>query len=230
MFQICGSIRVGQFTSPFTRYCHLRPCKYFISVWCFIGGYKIAAWYVSGHDYSSSLKCATGSVNYSGTIKLTFTTLTRASLYSSRPQWPAMLVPWLKPGYSSELWQTSLQWHHNGRDSVSNHQPRECLLSRLIRCRSKKSSKVRVTGLCAGNSPETGEFPAQRASDAENVSIWWRHHSNISLEVVQPLDDNQKKNMKYSVKLELWNRNRVPCLMHVCSIYCRPIFPPCFIN
>ena len=27
-----------------------------------------------------------------------------------------------------------------------------------------------------GNSPVTGEFPAQMASDAENVSIWWRHH------------------------------------------------------
>ena len=31
-------------------------------------------------------------------------------------------------------------------------------------------------GLCEGNSPATGEFPAQRASYAENVSIWWRHH------------------------------------------------------
>ena len=29
---------------------------------------------------------------------------------------------------------------------------------------------------CVGNSPGTGEFPAQRASNAENVSIWWRHH------------------------------------------------------
>ena len=44
------------------------------------------------------------------------------------------------------------------------------------RRRSKKTSKLRVTGLCAGNSPVTGEFPAQRASNAENVSIWWRHH------------------------------------------------------
>ena len=35
---------------------------------------------------------------------------------------------------------------------------------------------LRVTGLCAGNSPVTGEFPAQMASNAENVSIWWRHH------------------------------------------------------
>ena len=42
--------------------------------------------------------------------------------------------------------------------------------------RSKKISKLRVTGLCAGNSPGTDEFPAQMASYAENVSIWWRHH------------------------------------------------------
>ena len=70
----------------------------------------------------------------------------------------------------------SLRWRHNGCDSVSNHQPHDCLLNRLFRRRSKKTSKLRVTGLCAGNSPETGEFPAQMASDAENVSIWWRHH------------------------------------------------------
>ena len=41
---------------------------------------------------------------------------------------------------------------------------------------SKKTSKLRVTGLCEGNSPVSGEFPAQMASNAENVSIWWRHH------------------------------------------------------
>ena len=70
----------------------------------------------------------------------------------------------------------TLRWRHNGCDSVSNHQPRECLLRRLMRRTSKKTSKLRVTGLCAGNSPGTGEFPAQMASDAENVSIWWRHH------------------------------------------------------
>ena len=73
---------------------------------------------------------------------------------------------------------TTLRWRHNGCDNVSNHQPRECLLRRLIRRTSKKTSKLRVTGLCAGNSPETGEFPAQMASNAENVSIWWRHHDD----------------------------------------------------
>ena len=35
----------------------------------------------------------------------------------------------------------------------------------------RKHQKLRVTGLCAGNSPGTGEFPAQMTSNAENVSI-----------------------------------------------------------
>ena len=73
-------------------------------------------------------------------------------------------------------WSYTLQWRHNGHDSGSNHQPHDCLLKRLFRRRSKNTSSLRVTGLCAGNSPGTGEFPAQMASNAENVSIWWRHH------------------------------------------------------
>ena len=53
----------------------------------------------------------------------------------------------------------TLRWRHNGRDGVSNHQPHDCLLNRVFRHRSKKTSKLCVTGLCAGNSPGTGEFP-----------------------------------------------------------------------
>ena len=75
----------------------------------------------------------------------------------------------------------SLRWCHNGRDSVSNHQPQDCLLNRLFRRRSKKTSKLRITGLCAGNSPGTGEFPAQMASYAEIVCIRWRHHVHETL-------------------------------------------------
>ena len=41
----------------------------------------------------------------------------------------------------------------------------------LFKRRSKKTSKLRVTGLCEGNSLVTGKLPAQRASNAENVSI-----------------------------------------------------------
>ena len=58
----------------------------------------------------------------------------------------------------------TLRWRHNGLGSISNHQPHDCLLNRLFRRRSKKTSKIHVTGLCAVNSP------------AENVSIWRRHH------------------------------------------------------
>ena len=77
--------------------------------------------------------------------------------------------------------EISLPWRHNERDGVSNYQPHDCLLNRLFRRRSKKTSKLRVTGLCEfrrrskktsnlrvtglcdGNSPVTGEYPAQRA-------------------------------------------------------------------
>ena len=58
------------------------------------------------------------------------------------------------------IWNASaLQWRHNGCDCVSNHQPHHCLLNRLFGRRSKKTSKLHVTGLCAWNSPGTGEFP-----------------------------------------------------------------------
>ena len=46
----------------------------------------------------------------------------------------------------------SLHWRHNDHDGVSNHQPHGCLLNRLFRRRSKKTSKLCVTGLCVGNS------------------------------------------------------------------------------
>ena len=79
---------------------------------------------------------------------------------------------------SVSAWYWPLQWHHNERHGVSNHQRHDGLLNRLFRRRSKKISKFRVTGLCEGNSPVTGEFHTQRANDAENVSIWWPHHDS----------------------------------------------------
>ena len=83
----------------------------------------------------------------------------------------------------------TLQWRHNDHNGVWNHQPHGCLLNRLFRRRSKKRSKHRFTGVCVGNSPETSEFPTQRASNAENVSILWRHHvlhcfSSIPLSII----------------------------------------------
>ena len=66
--------------------------------------------------------------------------------------------------------EITLQWRYNERDGVSNHRHLDCLLSRLFRHRSKKTSKFRVTGLCEGNSPVIGEFTAQRAS---NTDVCW---------------------------------------------------------
>ena len=44
--------------------------------------------------------------------------------------------------------------HYSGRGGVSNHQRPDCSLNR-----TKKTSKLRVTGFCVGNSPVTGESP-----------------------------------------------------------------------
>ena len=87
------------------------------------------------------------------------------SLKRGWPHWPDTPSP------------HTLKWRHNGRDSFSSHKSRHCLLNRLFRRRST----LRVTGLCAGNSPVVGEFPAQMASNTEHVYIWWRHHANTDM-------------------------------------------------
>ena len=105
-----------------------------------------------------------------------------AVLYGSETRGPNTdLEPLCRTDCAMSCWicgtKGPLQWRHNERNGVSNHQPHDCLPSRLFRRRSKKTSKVRITGLCAGNSPVTGEFPAQRASSAKHISIWWRHRA-----------------------------------------------------
>ena len=65
--------------------------------------------------------------------------------------------------------------------SQITHRHVDGLLNCLFRRRSKKTPKLRVTGLCEGISPIIGEFPSQRASNSENISIWWRHHGEFLL-------------------------------------------------
>ena len=77
---------------------------------------------------------------------------------------------------SSPKGHNVLQWRYNEHDGVWDHQPHDCLLNRFVGPRAKKIPKTYVTSLCVGKSPVTGEFPTQKASNAENVSIWWRHH------------------------------------------------------
>ena len=82
------------------------------------------------------------------------------------------LVPSIKTPLTESITMTYqwAQWHL--KSPVSRF-----LLNRLFRHIWKKTSKLHVTGLCVGNSPVTGEFPPQRASNAENVSIRWHHHA-----------------------------------------------------
>ena len=90
------------------------------------------------------------------------------------------------------------------------------------RRRSNKTSKLRVTGLCVGNSPLTGEFPAQRATNAENVSIWWRHHViEICLKwekmvIISNIRTRHRNNFEFrwaKYYLKLCTKN-IHCLIH----------------
>ena len=96
------------------------------------------------------------------------------------------LMPW---GRTSSSHQLDPRWsqqvspnpeHYSGVKIIWSHlkspASRLVLLSRLSRCRSKETSKFRITGLCERNPPVTDGFPSQRASNAENASIWWCHH------------------------------------------------------
>ena len=95
----------------------------------------------------------------------------KRSRHSRRMRNPQLCVTVKRP-----IADKALQWRHDERNEVSDHHHCDCLLNRLFSRRSKKTSKLHVTSLCAGNSPVIDEFPAQRASNAENASIWSRHH------------------------------------------------------
>ena len=58
--------------------------------------------------------------------------------------------------YPHNLINKALQWRHIERDGVSNHWRLDCSLNRLFRRRSKKASKLHVTGLTPVNSPHKG--------------------------------------------------------------------------
>ena len=81
-----------------------------------------------------------------------------------------LLQTYCSAWYGSQNWQCNtesvcdfdpLRWRHNDHAGVSNHQPHGCLLNRLFRRKSKKTSTLRVTGLCAGNSPEISRTNGQ---------------------------------------------------------------------
>ena len=86
---------------------------------------------------------------------------------SRRNEARKILLPFYET--TSLVRDATLLRRHNERDGVPNHRRLDCLLHLLFRRRSKKTSTLHVTGLCAGNSPVPDDFPAQRASNTENV-------------------------------------------------------------
>ena len=85
----------------------------------------------------------------------------------------------------------------------------------------RKQQKLRVAGLCAGNSPGTGEFRAQMASNAENVSIWWRHHDFINV-IRWPLKANVVTELSLSrfnsLLVLIFSRLLCVCVCHILMI------------
>ena len=78
----------------------------------------------------------------------------------------------------------------------------------FIQTQIKESIELCVTGPSEGNSPVIGEFPAQRASYAENVSIWWRHHAwkYITQDLNYELTD--RRDQRYPVIRSLYINRR----------------------
>ena len=83
----------------------------------------------------------------------------------------------------------------------------------------RRSLKLRVTGLCAGNSTVTGEFPAQMASKAENVSIWWRHHVLKQWRLIAKGAPRVVKLQWSLIKLKNVSNDTTVCVTKLCSSY-----------
>ena len=82
-----------------------------------------------------------------------------------------------------------IQWLHNERDGISNHWRFDCVLNCLFRCRSKRTSKLLITGLWERN---PSGFRSQRASNVENVS-------NMMMSSCEPILAKLKSMMWFDV-------------------------------
>ena len=76
-------------------------------------------------------------------------------------------------------WRFALQWGHNERDGVSNHQPHDCLLNRLFRHRSKKTSSFASLAFVRGihrwpvNSPHKGPIKRKMFPFDDIIMVSW---------------------------------------------------------
>ena len=90
---------------------------------------------------------------------------------------------------ASNTENVSIWWRHH--DGFNYLFPASLLFTQpFIQKQIKENIKApRHWPLC-GEVTGTGEFPAQRASYAENVSIWWRHHDKMIQGHLYTFDQN----------------------------------------
>ena len=116
-----------------------------------------------------------------------------------------------------------------------------CLRNRLFRSTQIKENikAPRHWPLC-GEFTGTGEFPAQRASNAENVFIWWRHHGYSSTgngtAISSSITENRELYASYKAIsvpgcgvfmlhiLTYWYAQHFPRVMHTVSAFIRVLY------
>ena len=96
----------------------------------------------------------------------------------------------------------SLHWRHNDHGGVSNHQHHGCLLHRVFGRRSKKTSKLHVTGLCVGNSPgpvnSSHKGPVTRKMfPFDDVIMYWFYVLNPEYKMFTILSRCEKQRHRY---------------------------------
>ena len=119
------------------------------------------------------------SMDTSKAIRLTAGWASNTSIYDKAVIVRTLLLEWSSfLGYKIKMFKTYIA-HYS--DVIMNRMASQItsvsiVCNCLFRCRSKKTSKLCITGLCVGNPPVTGIFPSHRTRNAENVSIWRCHH------------------------------------------------------
>ena len=106
----------------------------------------------------------------------------------------------------------ALHWRHNDQDGVSNHQPHDCSLNLLFRRRPKKTSKLRVTGLCVGNSPgpvnSPHKGPVTRKMFPLDDVIMGSFHVSLCYHYPSTSKRTQKKTDKIECYRTMYNRTQ----------------------
>ena len=80
--------------------------------------------------------------------------------------------------------------------TISDHQQLCSLFSSFFRQRSKKPSKLNITGPLWGNVLVIGGFPSHRASDAEIISMSQCHHETLAEHEGQEINYRKVSNIR----------------------------------